>query len=121
MKLQSIIDYCSAKPGAVKEFPFDDTTLVIKAGRKMFALIKLSEPYRINLKCDPLYALELRKQYHAVSAGYHMNKKHWNTVSFDGDVSESLLQEWIGDSYQLVVNGMTKKEREKLENLNKPQ
>ncbi len=115
MNLQSIIDYCSGKPGAVKEFPFDDETLVIKAGNKMFALVRLSAPYRINLKCDPLYALELRKKYKAVSAGYHMNKKHWNTVSFDGDVSESLLQEWIDDSYNLVLKGMTKKEREKLE------
>ena len=115
MQLQHIIDYCSAKPGAVKEFPFDDITLVVKVGNKMFALIKLSEPYRINLKCEPLYALELRKQYNAVTAGYHMNKKHWNTVSFDGDVPESLLREWIDDSYQLVLNGLTKKEREKLE------
>jgi len=115
MQLQQIIDYCSGKPGAVKEFPFDDETLVIKAGSKMFALIKLSAPYRINLKCDPLYALKLRKQYDSVTAGYHMNKKHWNTISFNGDVPESLMQEWIDASYELVLKGMTKKEREKLE------
>ncbi len=115
MNLQAIIDYCSEKPGAVKEFPFDNETLVVKAGNKMFALIRLSTPYRINLKCDPIYALELRRKYEAVTAGYHMNKKHWNTISFDGDVPGSLLQEWIDDSYTLVIKGMTKKEREILE------
>lgn len=115
MKPQHIIDYCSQKKGAVKEFPFDDTTLVIKAGNKMFALINLTAPYRINLKCNPLYALELRDKYAAVTAGYHMNKKHWNTISLNGDVPEDTVMEWIDDSYALVLQGMTKKERERLE------
>ena len=79
--------YCLGKNGAIKEYPFDETTAVFKVGNKMFALIdEISNPPRINLKCDPYYALELRAMYKSVSGGYHMNKKHWNTVTCNDDV-----------------------------------
>jgi len=114
MELQSLIDYCSQKPKAKQEFPFDDTTLVFKVGSKMFALISLNNPHQINLKCDPLLVPELRKKYPAVIPGYHMNKKHWNTVKLDGSIQTKLLRDWIDESYNLIIIGMTKKEKESL-------
>ncbi len=111
MNLQQAIDYCAAKTEATEEFPFDDDTLVSKLGAKMFALIKLTDPYRINLKCDPITAIELRRKYTAVSAGYHMNKEHWNTVDLDNSVADNLLQGWIDNSYQLILNSLSKKEK----------
>lgn len=114
MDIQSIIDYCSEKAETKQDFPFDETTLVFKVGAKMFALLSLTEPHYLNLKCDPLTALELRKKYKAVTAGYHMHKKHWNTVNLDGTISEFLIREWIDQSYQLVVQSMSKAERIKL-------
>ena len=112
MKLQNLIDYCSQKPKIRQEFPFDEKTLVFKAGSKMFALISLDSPHQINLKCDPLVVPELRKKYPAVIPGYYMNKKHWNTVKLDGSIPVELLQSWIDDSYNLIIKGMTKKDRE---------
>ena len=116
MELQNLIDYCSQKPKAKQEFPFDDSTLVFKVGSKMFALISLESPHQINLKCDPFLAPELRKKYLAVIPGYHMNKKHWNTVKLDGSIPMELLQDWIDWSYNLIIKGMTKKEKEILNN-----
>ncbi len=102
--------YCLQKNGAIKEYPFDETTAVFKVGNKMFALIdETSTPPRINLKCDPYYALELRAMYKSVSGGYHMNKKHWNTITCNDDVDISLLYAWIDESYHLVFGSLTKK------------
>jgi predicted DNA-binding protein (MmcQ/YjbR family) len=102
-KLQEIVSYCSSKENAQADFPFGDDVMVFKVQNKMFALIGLNEPQGINLKCDPAYAEILREKYDAVIPGYHMNKKHWNTVYMDGDVSNELFLEWIDDSYNLVV------------------
>ena len=106
--------YCLQKIGAVKEYPFDETTAVFKVGTKMFALLdETSHPPRINLKCDPYYALELRAMYpNTVSGGYHMNKKHWNTITcHDAGGDFSLLCSWIDESYELVFTSLTKKAR----------
>ncbi|MDF1880243.1 MmcQ/YjbR family DNA-binding protein [Sulfurimonas sp. MAG313] len=104
--------YCLAKKGAVKVYPFDKFVAVYKVGNKIFALSKDSEnPRRINLKCNPIYALELRSLYKSVISGYHMNKKHWNTVCFEGDVDEESILTWIDDSYKLVFSSLTKKEQ----------
>ncbi len=115
MELQQVIDYCSAKPGTTTEFPFDDTTMVFKVMGKMFGLINIDgPPYRLNLKGDPAYAAACRQKYQSVQPGYHMNKRHWNTIELDGDVPEGQLLEWIDDSYDLVVAGMKNSDREKL-------
>jgi len=102
-KLQEIVSYCSAKENAKPDFPFGDDVMVFKVNGKMFTLLRLNEPFSINLKCDPDYAEILRTKYNAVIPGYHMNKKHWNTVNIDKMISNDLLFEWIDDSYDLVL------------------
>lgn len=115
MNIEQLRDYCLAKRGVTEEFPFDETTLVFKVLGKMFALTSLTRlPTAVNLKCDPVRALELRDQYEAVEPGYHMNKKHWNTITLKSDVSSPELRELIDHSYALVVKGMKKADRERL-------
>lgn len=110
--------YCLAKKGVTESFPFGEDTLVFKVLDKMFALTGLKgEEFTANLKCDPDRAPELREQYEEVRPGFHMNKKHWNTVSFEGSLSEELLCELIDHSYNLVVKGLRKKDRAVLEEL----
>jgi len=110
MTHEEIERYCLGKKGAVKSYPFDTKTAVYKVGNKMFALTDdTSETVKINLKCDPLYALELRSIYKSVIAGYHMSKKHWNTVTCNKEVDDKLVYEWIDDSYGLVFGALTKK------------
>ena len=107
--------YCLAKRGVVKEYPFDKYVAVYKVGGKMFALKKdTQEPLQVNLKCDPIYALELRSIYMSVIPGYHMNKRHWNTVVCDGEVDDETILSWIDDSYELVFKELSKKERKKI-------
>ncbi len=84
---------------------------------KMFALTGINDFSSINIKCDPENAVELREQYASVQPGYHMNKKHWNTVRIDGSISDKLLRQWIDDSYQLVVAGLTKTQKLALETM----
>ncbi len=115
MELQKAIDYCSAKPGVTQEFPFDETTLVFKVAGKMFALINLNPPYSINLKCDPFLAQTLRQEFPAVKPGYHMNKKHWNTIQFNDSIQDDLIFQWIDDSYQLVFLKLSKKIQSELQ------
>ncbi|MDO9576282.1 MAG: MmcQ/YjbR family DNA-binding protein [Candidatus Cloacimonadales bacterium] len=115
MNLKQLRKYFALKPGAYEDFPFDDVTMVIKVGNKMFALIGLdAEPLCINLKCDPMLAVELRQLYPAVIPGYHMNKTHWNTVILDGSIPEKIIKKMIDDSYDLVFKSLTKKVREKI-------
>jgi len=114
MELQSLIDHCLAKKAAKQEFPFDDSTMVLKVAGKIFALINLNAPYSINLKCEPEYALALRERYEAVTPGYHMNKKHWNTIELESDVSDKLLLELVDHSYEQVVRRLPKAEYKKL-------
>ena len=105
-------NYLLSKKGATFDYPFDDKVRVYRIVDKMFALMADEEPLSINLKCDPIYALELRSLYGAVKAGYHMNKKHWNTVTLGGDVDDALLKELIDHSYELVYEKLTRKQRE---------
>lgn len=103
MDIETLREYCLSKPGAEEGFPFGDDTLVFKVKGKIFLLVGLSgSPLQFNVKCDPDKALELRENYSSVIPGYHMNKKHWNTVIVDGSVNDKLLKSWIDDSYKLV-------------------
>ncbi len=112
MDFTTLRAYLAAKPGAVEEFPFDLVTLVFKVGGKMFALVGTDEdPLRLNLKCDPLKAEILRECYPAVLPGYHMNKRHWNTVVLDGSIPDEDLLAMIDESYALVVVGLPKAKR----------
>jgi len=118
MNIEALRSYCLSMDFVTEEFPFDEDTLVFKVYGKIFALISLSKPDRVNLKCDPDLAIELREQYSSVSAGFHMNKKHWNTVTFDGNVPDQKLKEWISHSFDCVVKNMAKKIQEEIRLLN---
>jgi predicted DNA-binding protein (MmcQ/YjbR family) len=102
MDVVSLRDYCIAKNGATESFPFGEDTLVFKVNEKIFALVNLDGDLSINLKCDPAYALELREHHASVTPGYHMNKKHWNTILLDGTVPDKDVFSWIDHSYLLV-------------------
>ena len=102
MNTERIREYCISKANVTEGFPFGEDTLVFKVNGKIFALVNLGGDLSINLKCDPLLALELRERYSSVSPGYHMNKKHWNTVSLDGSIPEKEVLSWIDHSYDLV-------------------
>lgn len=116
MNLQQLREYCLAKPGVEETTPFGPDTLVFKVAGKMFLLTGFdNDPLQFNVKCDPEKAIDLRERYSSVQPGFHMNKKHWNTVIVDGSVSIKLVKEWIDDSYGLVVSGLPKKEKELLE------
>ncbi|MBU1215802.1 MmcQ/YjbR family DNA-binding protein [bacterium] len=114
MNFNETATYLLSKKGATFDYPFDKTTRVYRVADKMFALMSDKEPLSINLKCNPLYALELRSLYESVKGGYHMNKKHWNTVTLGGDVDDALLKELIDHSYGLVYDKLTKKQKELL-------
>jgi predicted DNA-binding protein (MmcQ/YjbR family) len=116
MHLDVFREYCLKKPGATEGTPFGEDVLVFKVGGKMFALAALDEvPARANLKCDPDLALELRDRYDQVRPGYHMNKKHWNTVEIDSGVPEAELRKMIDHSYELVVQSLPKAKRTSLQ------
>lgn len=115
MNIEEYRDFCLAKKGVTEGFPFDDKVLVFKVANKMFALTNITDFQTINLKCNPEYAIELREKYSGVKPGYHMNKKHWNTVSVNEDLPILLIFELINHSYDLVVKSLTKKQREELE------
>ncbi len=119
MHIEDFRNYCLSKKGVEETFPFDEVTLVFKVMGKMFALTGLEKPeFQVNLKCDPERAIELRERYEeAITDGYHMNKKHWNTVFFERDLEHSLLIELIDHSYDLVVSKLTKKDKAILEKL----
>lgn len=114
MDIETYRNYCLAFPATTEDLPFDQNTLVFKVAGKMFALTNLELFESINLKCDPEKAVELREKYDAVRPGYHMSKKHWNTVLTDGSISDSLILEWTKDSYNLVVQGLPKKVQQEL-------
>ena len=104
MDLAKFRDYCLTKPGASEGTPFGPDTLVFKVGGKIFAISSLDEiPARANLKCDPDLALELRDRYEQVRPGYHMNKKHWNTVELEAGIPDAELRKMIDHSYGLVA------------------
>ncbi len=114
MNFDSLRSYLMQKTAAVEEFPFDTITLVIKVRGKMFALVGTNDdPLRINLKCDPAKAEILREHYPAIIPGYHMNKRHWNTVLLDGSIPDAEIFSMIDESYDLVVKGLPKSKRPK--------
>jgi predicted DNA-binding protein (MmcQ/YjbR family) len=114
MTLNDILTFCNTLPATEETFPFDQRTLVFKVKGKMYALIDIHEPETINLKCDPEMAIELREKHDEIQPGYHMNKKHWNTVNLLGNLKESLIQEMIINSYELVIKSLPKKLRDEL-------
>ena len=108
-------EYCLTKPDATEGTPFGETVLVFKVAGKMFALMSLDEvPATANLKCDPDLALELRDRYEQVRPGYHMNKKHWNTVEIEGGIPEAELRKMIDHSYELVVSSLPRARRSRI-------
>ena len=117
MNIEDIRNYCLSKKGVTESFPFDDVTLVFKVIDKLFALTSLDKDLSINIKCDPETAIQLRAEHPSVLPGYHMNKKHWNTIMIDGTVNDHLIKKWIDDSYQLVADKLTKKQKSELEKL----
>ena len=112
MDVESFREYCLGKPHVTEGTPFGEDVLVFKVGGKIFALVALDEiPPRANLKCDPDLALELRDRYEQVRPGYHMNKKHWNTVEIEGGIPGAELRKMIDHSYELVVKSLARKAR----------
>ncbi|MFK8164854.1 MAG: MmcQ/YjbR family DNA-binding protein [Lewinella sp.] len=111
MMLDELRDYCLAKAAVTEELPFGPDTLVFKVAGKMFALTGLDEvDLRVNLKCDPERSVQLRERHEEIKPGWHMNKKHWNTVYIeDGDLRDELVYELIDHSYELVKSSLTKK------------
>ncbi|MFN3403583.1 MAG: MmcQ/YjbR family DNA-binding protein [Cytophagaceae bacterium] len=114
MNIEEYRNYCLNKKGVTEEFPFDNNTLVFKVKGKMFTAADVEMFEGINLKCDPEEAIYLRENYSSVLPGYHMNKKHWNTVLMDGSIPDQLIRKWIDNSYSLVVAGLPKKLRNTL-------
>ena len=115
MNIEEIREYCLDKPGVTEGFPFGQDVLVFKVMNKMFALTGLDgNPPYVNLKCDPERAIELREQYEAIQPGWHMNKQQWNSVYFTGGLSRDLVNELIDHSYELVVQGLKKADRDAL-------
>jgi predicted DNA-binding protein (MmcQ/YjbR family) len=113
MHLADAIELCLSLPGVEETTPFGPDVLVYKVGGKLFALTDPNDhPLRMNLKCEPERAIELRDRYEAIQPGYHMNKRHWNTLTLDSSLPSALVRELIEHSYQLVVASLPKKQRE---------
>jgi len=117
MDIENLREYCLSKKWATESFPFGDDTLVFKVMGRMFALVNLDGEPSVNLKCDPEKAIALREAYTSILPGYHMNKKHWNTVQLNGSLPEKLIREMITDSYRLVMAGLTMKLKNELKQL----
>lgn len=118
MNIEAYRDYCLSKQGVTESFPFDENTLVFKVMGKMFALTNINaSTFQVNLKCDPEQALELRELHPEIVPGYHMNKKHWNTVAFEESLNDDFLKQLFDNSYNLVVSKLKKADKAYLKNL----
>jgi len=118
VNFKQLDSYLLSKKGASFDYPFDEKVRVYRVGEKMFALTVEENPLKVNLKCDPIYALELRSIYESVKAGYHMNKKHWNTITLEeSDIDNKSIYELIDHSYNLVFKSLTKKRQVQIEEL----
>src|ERR1700704_1322037 len=116
MTRDDVLDLCASLPGAIEDYPFGDGVAVLKVGGRRFALVSLEgSPGTVNLKCDPELALKLRARYAAVHPGYHQNKRHWNTVDLVSSVEDDNLREMIDHSYELVINGLPRAKRARLQ------
>ncbi|MCS7037042.1 MAG: MmcQ/YjbR family DNA-binding protein [Saprospiraceae bacterium] len=112
MNIEQLRAYCLSKPDTSEDFPFGETTLCFRVKGKIFAITDLkNERLSVNLKCEPAYALELRERYDEVQPGWHMNKKHWNTVDFEGSIGDALLRQLIDHSYEQVVKTLRRERR----------
>ena len=114
MYLDEIREYCLSKQETTEGLPFDEETLVFKVVGKIFLLTNISNFSSMNLKCEPEYALQLREHYSEIQPGYHMNKKMWNTVSLKGNLTRDFILSLVDHSYQEVVKGLKKADRERL-------
>jgi predicted DNA-binding protein (MmcQ/YjbR family) len=115
MDLQDLREYCLRKKGVSEDTPFDETTLVFRVGNKIFALTDIEDiPLSVNLKCDPERAIDLRERYECIIPGYHMNKKHWNTIELNSCIDDNFVRELIDHSYDLIFNSLKKAERERI-------
>jgi predicted DNA-binding protein (MmcQ/YjbR family) len=103
MNIEILREYCLSKKNVTESFPFGDETLVFKREGRIFVLANLDGELSLNLKCDPALAIELRERYSSVVPGYHMNKKHWNTIYIDGSIPDKEIYTWIDHSYELVL------------------
>jgi predicted DNA-binding protein (MmcQ/YjbR family) len=108
MNIESLRDFCLSKQYVEETFPFGDDTLVFKVGEKIFLLCGLDKPDRFNVKCDPEKAILLREEFDDIRPGWHMNKKHWNTVFMNGSLSDKQLIDQIDHSYELIISKLTK-------------
>ena len=116
MDAKELRRWCLAQSGAVEDFPFGPEHSVFKVGGKMFALASLDRaPLEVSVKCEPELAVELRATHDAVRPGYHLNKRHWNTLTLDGELADQLVRELIEDSYDLVVSALPRRTREQIE------
>lgn len=115
MDIAELREYCLSKKGTTEDYPFDETTLCLRVGGKIFAITDVKDlPFRVNLKCDPERAIELRERYSNIIPGYHMNKQHWNTVEPGGEVDDILMRELIDHSYELIFASLKKKQRDEI-------
>lgn len=117
MNIEELRNFCLSLKGTSEKMPFDDKILAFYVMNKMFCLTNLHLFESINIKCDPDEALLLREEFEEVIPGYHMNKKHWNTVNVKGKIPDKLLKKWIVNSYNLVIKGLPKKVKLQLSNL----
>lgn len=116
MNGEELRSYCLSKKEVTENLPFDEVSPVYKVGGKIFLICSIdASPVSFNVKCDPARATDLRERYPCVRPGFHMNKQHWNTVIADGSVSDSMIRQWIDDSYLLVLSSLTKKERQRID------
>ncbi len=109
MNIEALREYCLSLKGVEEKMPFGDKALVFYVKGKMFCLVDIENYEFVNLKCNPEKAIELREQYSEVTPGYHMNKKHWNSIKPEGKITEQLMKQWILDSYRLVIAKLPKK------------
>lgn len=112
MNIEEFREYCIQKKAVTESFPFDQSVLVFKVHGKIFVLINIDTCENFNAKCNPERAIQLRAEYPGIQPGYHMNKQHWNTISLDGSVPDSLIRELIDHSYQLIFDKLPKSIRE---------
>ena len=108
MNIEELREYCLTLKGVTEEFPFGESVLVFKVAGKMFCLTELDKEFSIAVKNDPEKNIELREEYPAITPGYHMNKKHWNSIVIDGSISDDMLKNLIDESYDLVVMKLTR-------------
>ena len=117
MNIETLREYCISKAGVTEKFPFDEDTLVFKVGNKIFLLANLASAQTFNVKCEPEKAIALREEFKDIKPGFHMNKQHWNTVCYDGSLTDKMLFMLIDHSYDLVYKSLSKNQLQLINNL----